>query len=712
MKEKVDLNLIELFERKIDTLKKLPTEKQDNPGLIDKNKASGFRKAGVYNIADLVRFFPKRYIERELITNIKDLDINDDNNEITISGTIEDISVFTTRTRLRITTFKIGDGSGFLSAKWFGPQYVERRFQTGEEVFVTGKCEIKKNGSIEFKNPYIEVNDYDFSEEDISFIPIYQKVSNSSPSWIRKKLREIFEKTNEYDIMPLVIQKKYNLINRKNAYKKIHFPLNLKESQEARRRLVVDEFMYLQSFFHKSKDLNRSSKAGIKHKFDEKTLDNFKNNLDFSLTESQVKVISEITSDMESHVPMKRLLQGDVGSGKTVVATFAMLSSVLNGYQSAFMAPTEVLAEQHFKTVEGMCDAFGIEIFIITSSKQDKSDIQEIINNGTPAIFIGTHALIQEKIKFNNLGFVVIDETHRFGVEQRSKLSSMKKGITPDILYMTATPIPRTTALTVYGDLELSFIDELPKGRLPVQTQVFDGLVTSRSEIYNIAQKYIRDQLQIFVVCPFIDESEKMDIKAAESVYLEYKKKFHNDRVQILHGRMDSNQKERIMTEMKDGNIDILVSTVVIEVGIDIENASLMIIESAERFGLSQLHQLRGRVARGKIQSECILHLSEGKKLETITDEARKRIEAAESTSDGFEIAEYDFQIRGEGTVLGGKQSGTSEMKIANLRMDGELLLTAIEIFDDPECSNQFKESLYEEANIFLPHYKKLLFGG
>jgi len=711
VEEKVDLNLIELYERKIDTLKKLPTEKQANPGLIDKNKASGFMKSDIYNIADLLRFFPKRYIQRELITSIQDVNSDDDGNEITILGTIDDISVFTTRTRLRITTFKIRDGSGILAAKWFGPQYVERRFQKGENVFLTGKCEIKKNGSIELKNPYIEINDYDFSEEDISFIPIYQKISNSSPSWLRKKLREIFEKTNDYDIMPLKIQKKYNLIDRKNAYKKIHFPSNLKESQEARRRLVIDEFMYLQSFFHKAKDMNISSKAGIKHKFDEQTLDDFKKNLNFSLTESQLKVINEIISDMKSNVPMKRLLQGDVGSGKTVVATFAMLSSVLNGYQSAFMAPTEVLAEQHYKTVEEICDFFGIEIFVITSSKQDKFAIQEIIKNGRPAIFIGTHALIQEKILFDNLGLVVIDETHRFGVEQRSKLSSMKKRIIPDILYMTATPIPRTTALTVYGDLELSFIDELPKGRLPVHTHIFDGLSTSKREIYNIAKKHVDNQSQIFIVCPFIDESEKLDIKAAESVYLEYKNNFNDYRVQILHGRMDSVQKEKIMSELKDGGIDILVSTVVIEVGIDIENASLMIIESAERFGLSQLHQLRGRVGRGRIQSECILHLSERKKIDTITDEGRKRIEAAASTTDGFEIAELDFQIRGEGTVLGGKQSGTSEMKIANLRMDGDYLLTAKEIFDDPECSDQFIESLYKEANIFLPHYRKILFG-
>lgn len=711
MEEKVDLNLIELHERKIDTLKKLPTEKQANPGLIDKNKASGFMKANIYNIADLVRFFPKRYIQRELITNINEIDSDDDGNEITISGTIGDISVFTTRTRLRIATFKIGDGSGILAAKWFGPQYVERRFNTGENVFLTGKCEIKKNGSIELKNPYIEINDFDFNEEDISFIPIYQKISNNSPSWIRKKLREIFEKTNDYDIMPVKIQKKYNLVNRKKAYKKMHFPSNLKQSQEARRRLVVDEFMYLQSFFHKAKDLNISSKAGIKHKFDEQTLNDFKKNLNFSLTKSQLKVIKEIISDMKSNVPMKRLLQGDVGSGKTVVATFAMLSSVLNGYQSAFMAPTEVLAEQHYKTVEEICNFFGIEIFVITSSKQDKSDIQEIIKNGRPAIFIGTHALIQEKIIFDNLGLVVIDETHRFGVEQRSKLSSMKKGIIPDILYMTATPIPRTMALTVYGDLDLSFIDELPEGRLPVHTHIFNGLSTNKREIYNIAKKHIDNQSQIFIVCPFINESEKLDIKAAESVYLEYKNNFHDYRVQILHGRMDSEQKEKIMSELKDGSIDILVSTVVIEVGIDIENASLMIIESAERFGLSQLHQLRGRVGRGSIQSECILHLSERKKIDTITDEGRKRIEAAESTTDGFEIAELDFQIRGEGTVLGGKQSGTSELKIANLRMDGELLLTAKAIFEDPECSEQFIESLYEEANIFLPHYRKLLFG-
>ena len=709
MKETIALNLIELSNLKIETLKKIPSSKQINPGPIDKNKVSGFKKGNIYNIADLIRFFPKRYIERDQITNIADL--NKIHEEATIEGTIQDISVFTTRTRLRITTFKIADTSGVLSAKWFGPQYVERRFQNEERVFLTGKYEIKKNGSIEMKNPYIELNGYDFEHEDISFIPIYQKVPNNSPSWIRKKLKQILENTYDSDSMPEILIKKYGLLNRKKAYEKIHFPLSSTESLEARKRLVIDEFLYLQSFFYKSKEMNKASKRGVSHDIDEMSMELFINNLDFSLTKSQLEVIREITYDMSSSVPMKRLLQGDVGSGKTVVATFAMISAVLNKHQSALMAPTEVLAEQHYKTVVEMSKPFNIEIYLITSSKKDKSHVQEVIRSGKPAIFIGTHALIQEKIEFNNLSFVVIDEQHRFGVEQRSKLISSKENNVPDLLFMTATPIPRTTALTVYGDLDQSVINELPKGRLKVSTLFLEGSDDSKNQIYKIVKKHIENKSQIFVVCPFIDESEKLDIKAAESVYREFKKEFSSYKVEILHGRLDSSNKENIMKRTKEGDIDILISTVVIEVGIDIPNASLMIIESAERFGLSQLHQLRGRVGRGTKESECILHLSEGKKIDTITEEGRQRIDAIVKTTDGFKIAEVDFQIRGEGTVLGGKQSGASEMKIANLRTDGELLLTAQEIFNDSQSDLLFKETLLNEANIFLPHYKKLLFG-
>ena len=711
MQEKIELNLIELSKIPIDTLKKIPTELEPTPGLIDKNKISGFKSANINNVAELIRFFPKKYIERDHITDISEIREKSKDQEVTITGFIEDMSVFTTRTKLRITTFKIRDHSGFLSAKWFGPQYVERRFKKEENVFITGKFEIKKNGSIEMKNPYIEINDYNFEEDNIAFIPIYQKVRNNSPAWIRKKYKEIFDKTNDFDPMPQGLREKYNLLGLKKAYEKIHFPTDLKESSEARKRLVVDEFMYLQAFFHESKELNRSKPSGFQHTFSEENIKLYINNLGFLLTKSQMSAIEEITRDMESKVPMKRLLQGDVGSGKTVVAVYSLIFSVLNGYQSAFMAPTEVLAEQHYKTVVELCKLFDIEVHLITSSKKNKTEIQEKIKNGHPAIYIGTHALIQDKVSFSQLSFVVIDEQHRFGVEQRSKLSASISGQPPDILFMTATPIPRTTALTVYGDLDISIMKDMPEGRLEVITSLHEGLAKNTKEVYAKVLSHINNKAQVFIVCPFIEESEKLDIKAAESVFEEYKKEFPNNVVEILHGRMDSIEKDEVMKKMKAGKIDVLISTVVVEVGIDIENASLMVIESAERFGLSQLHQLRGRVGRGSQQSECILHLSSGKKIDTITDEGKERIEAAIMTSDGFQIAEYDFQIRGEGTVLGGKQSGSSEMKIANLRTDLELLLIAKEIFNDSAATASFKSFLLEEAKIFLPHFNKLLLG-
>ena len=711
MQEKIDLNLIELSKIPIDTIKKIPTEIEPSPGLIDKNKIAGFKYANINNVAELIRFFPKKYIERDHITDISAICEKPKDEEVTITGVIEDLSVFTTRTRLRITTFKIRDHSGVLSAKWFGPQYVERRFKKEESVFITGKFEIKKNGSIEMKNPYIEINDYNFEEDNISFIPIYAKVRNNSPSWIRKKFKEIFDKTNDFDPMPTELRNKYELLDIKNAYEKIHFPSNQDECSEARKRLVIDEFMYLQSFFHKSREINKLNPSGFQHAFPQENVEIYKKNLGFTLTKSQLNALEEITRDMESKVPMKRLLQGDVGSGKTVVAVYSLIFSVLNGYQSAFMAPTEVLAEQHYKTVLDLCKLFDIEVHLITSSKKNKTEIQEKIKSGHPAIYIGTHALIQDKVSFDRLSFVVIDEQHRFGVEQRSKLSSTINDTSPDILFMTATPIPRTTALTVYGDLDISIMKDQPEGRLEVITSLNDGLATSTKKVFKKVLSHINNNGQVFVVCPFIEESEKLDIKAAESVYAEYKKEFPENVVEILHGRMESSEKDEVMKKMKNGSIDILISTVVVEVGIDIENASLMVIESSERFGLSQLHQLRGRVGRGKLQSECVLHLSSGKKIDTITDEGRSRIEAAMSTSDGFKIAEYDFQIRGEGTVLGGKQSGSSEMKIANLRTDIELLIIAQEIFNDSKSTTAYKSYLLEEAKIFLPHFSKLLFG-
>ena len=400
---------------------------------------------------------------------------------------------------------------------------------------------------------------------------------------------------------------------------------------------------------------------------------------------------------------MKRLLQGDVGSGKTVVAAIAVYAVVKSGFQVAFMAPTEVLAEQHLKSISEFLKYSDIDIYFLSSSVKDRDNVMESISTGKPGLYIGTHALIQEKVLFSNLGLVIIDEQQRFGVDQRKKLIT-DSDIVPDQLVMTATPIPRTTALSIYGDLDISSINELPPGRKEIISYLFNGLKGDSNLVFDKCKEHLNQNSQIFVVCPYIDESENSDIQAAEIVYKEYKEKFEDKNVALLHGKMHYEEKEKIMNDMTEYRIDILVSTVVIEVGIDIPNASLMVIESAERFGLNQLHQLRGRVGRGEKQSECIFHITKKKSLSTISEDGKKRLEAIVELSDGFKLSEIDLEIRGEGKVTGKNQSGRSDLKIADLRYDYNLLLESKKIHEEINGTDESIE-IFQEAKLLFPNY-------
>ncbi len=602
---------------------------------IGEKKFASLKKSKLKTVADLIRYFPRTHIDRSKVKLISEIDKNDENNEVTIFGTIDKVSVFTTKTRLRIATLSISDESGSLKAKWFGPQYIESRFKEGEVVAISGKPEVKKTGSVDFKNPAIEkFTDIEELNETGSFIPIYKKVEGMTSASIRKGLKEIIailESTKDdftpglFDVLPSEIIKEHSLENRLQSVKKIHFPKNEVEYKNARRRLVLDEFIYLRSIFE--------------------------------------------------------------------------------GYQVALMAPTEVLAEQHFASINQFMNKDQCDIYLLTSSIKDRENILDNLNNGKPALYIGTHALIQESIKFSNLGFAIIDEQQRFGVEQRKKLIN-ETGDIPDQLVMTATPIPRTTALSIYGDLEISSINELPPGRKDITSHLIEGSKKDNETIYDICEFHLQKKSQIFVVCPFIEESELVDIQAAENVFIEYKEKFKDYNVSILHGKMSFDEKDQIMQDMKNGKVDILVSTVVIEVGIDIPNATLMIIESAERFGLNQLHQLRGRVGRSDKQSECIFHVSKKKTLNTISEDGKRRLEAIVNIKDGFKLSEIDLEIRGEGKVTGTSQSGQSDLKIADLRFDYELLLESKNIFEKIE-SEDIKKLLFEEAQILFPNYFK-----
>jgi len=531
---------------------------------------------------------------------------------------------------------------------------------------------------------------------------------------IRKGLKEIIailESTKDdftpglFDVLPSEIIKEHSLENRLQSVKKIHFPKNEVDYKNARRRLVLDEFIYLRSIFENLKSKYKNENKGLVYTFSNSDIDEFIDQLPFQLTQSQLKAVNEILEDFRKNYPMKRLLQGDVGSGKTVVATIASYAAIKSGYQVALMAPTEVLAEQHFASINQFMNKDQCDIYLLTSSIKDRENILHNLNNGKPALYIGTHALIQESIKFSNLGFAIIDEQQRFGVEQRKKLIN-ETGDIPDQLVMTATPIPRTTALSIYGDLEISSINELPPGRKDITSYLIEGSKKDNETIYDICEFHLQKKSQIFVVCPFIEESELVDIQAAENVFIEYKEKFKDYNVSILHGKMSFDEKDQIMQDMKNGKVDILVSTVVIEVGIDIPNATLMIIESAERFGLNQLHQLRGRVGRSDKQSECIFHVSKKKTLNTISEDGKRRLEAIVNIKDGFKLSEIDLEIRGEGKVTGTSQSGQSDLKIADLRFDYELLLESKNIFDKIE-SEDIKKLLFEEAQILFPNYFK-----
>ncbi len=654
------------------SLSYLDNIKLDSLKGFGEKRYSNLKKSNLSSITDLIRFYPRKHIDRSKIKTINQIDQSDIDKEVTMIGTISNVSVFTTKSRLRITTLSIKDSTGLVKAKWFGPQYIESRFKEGEDVALSGKPEIKKTGSIEFKNPTIEkFADIDELSETGSLIPIYPKVDGVSSGVIRKAIKdalsiidtpkEEFEPGIE-DMLTSEVVDKNSIFSRTESFKSIHFPKTIEEFQKARERLALDEFIYLRSIFENLKSEFKNKNKGPKYIFENSLIDTFVADLPFQLTESQTKAYKEILEDLKNDYPMKRLLQGDVGSGKTVVAAISIYAVINSGYQVALMAPTEVLAEQHLNSLNAFLKNSDVEINFLTSSVKDRSEVMNNISDGKPGLYIGTHALIQDKVFFSNLGLVIIDEQQRFGVDQRKKLISDSE-ITPDQLVMTATPIPRTTALSIYGDLEISSINELPPGRKPIISHLYSGLKKDNEKVFEKCSKHLDADSQIFVVCPYIE-----------------------------------------VRSMQEGSIDILVSTVVIEVGIDIPNASLMIIESAERFGLNQLHQLRGRVGRGEKQSECIFHITNKKSLSTISEEGVKRLEAISTMSDGFKLSEIDLEIRGEGKVTGKNQSGRSDLKIADLRFDYGLLIQSKEIYDDINSLNS-SNKVFEEAKLLFPNY-------
>jgi len=638
------------------------------------------RKKGLMTIEDLIYFLPRRYEDRRFLASISQARAGE---REMIAGTVTHTEIKFYRKR-PVFEAVIDDGTGPLKAKWFkgNPAYLKTIFKEGNRVILAGEIgqyQLTK----EMVHPDFEMLEKE-SDNLLHFkriVPIYSETEGLYQKTIRRIMKQAVDEHASLVLSPIPedICKRHQLIDIREAVVQAHFPApdqNMDDYNSGRtaahRRLIFDEFFFFQLGMA-LKRKGQNMEAGIAFKTGGKGLEDFYRLLPFSLTGAQRRVIGEIEKDMAKACPMNRLLQGDVGCGKTVVAMAAMITACYNGCQAAMMAPTEILAEQHFNIIRNWVEALHINVVLLTGkmSAGQKKEIYRQIREGEAQIIIGTHALIQEGLLFRKLGLAVIDEQHRFGVVQRAALRG--KGANPDILVMTATPIPRTLAMTVYGDLDISVIDELPPSQKPVQTRVL--YERNRSRVYEYIRNEVNKGHQIFIVYPLVEESESLDLKDATRMAEHLQKDIFRDfRVGLIHGKMKSSEKEGMMAAFMEKKVDILVATTVIEVGIDVPRASLMVIEHAERFGLSQLHQLRGRVGRSDIPSTCIL-LAQG----TGSADAKKRLRIMEKTNDGFLIAEEDLSLRGPGEFMGTRQSGIPDFRIANLIRDGRILSEAKE---------------------------------
>ncbi len=688
---------------------------------VGPKRALLLEKLGLVCIEDCLFFLPFRYEDRTLVKKIADLTPGE---RVTFTGEIVVAEPQRIGRRRKILEMHIQDETGTTSAKWFRFRelYMAEKYPIGSRVILSGKPEINRylGTGLEIIHPDMEVISLNENEtpEIGKLIPVYHSTEGLHGKTLRAILKRVVE-THAFlvnEILPDEIIRRHKFPSRSEALHQVHLPANDISAKDldrfrtpAQRRLIFEEFFIIQvGLAFKRQRVQKTIRRGRAFKTRGPLIGKFMKLLKFDLTPAQKRILGEIMDDLEQDKPMNRLVQGDVGSGKTVAALICLLTAVENKTQCAFMVPTEILAEQHYLNIRPYCQQLGVSIELVTSAlpAKEKKIIQQKIQEGNIQIVIGTHALIQKTIQFKNLGLAVIDEQHRFGVLQREAIG--KKGGHPHILVMTATPIPRSLALTLYGEMDVSFLDEFPPGRQPIATQLF--FEPKRNQAYAILREEADKGRQAFVVCPLIEESEVLDLKTAIEVQETLQNQLFPDlTIRLLHGKMKKEERQRIMADFLAGKINVLVATTVIEVGIDIPNATLMIIEHAERFGLSQLHQLRGRVGRGRHASQCLLIAAP-----PLSEDGKARLEAIQKSNDGFVIAEEDLKIRGPGDFMGTRQSGMPILRVANLIRDIKILESArkeaFALLDhDPRLENPQHQNLKQTMQKYLGDKLNLL---
>ena len=659
---------------------------------VGPNRAVLLNKLGIFTLGDLITYYPRDYEDRSKPKKICDVANGE---EVLVQGIVQS-KLVESRIRKGLTLYrtKIADDTGFMEIVWYNQSYLKNQIKQGQVYNFFGKVSLKYNKK-EMNSPVFDIDTK--TKNTGKIVPLYPLTYSLSQNVLRgiieNGIKEIEGQLPE--TLPEYILKNYSLYDINTAIKQIHFPDNFEKYELARKRLAFEELLIMQLALLTLKKSYTHQEKGIVFDKNIKMADLI-DNLPFKLTKAQLRVLEEIDNDMESEKPMNRLLQGDVGSGKTIVSIISAYKAVKSGYQVAIMAPTAILASQHLESFTQILGAYGIkcELLISNITKKRKEEMLERLKNGEIDVIIGTHALLEENVVFKNLGLVVTDEQHRFGVKQRGTI--VAKGNNPDTLVMTATPIPRTLALILYADLDISIIDELPPNRQKIDTFA----VTKRLEerVNNFVKKQIDEGRQAYIVCPLVEENEEINAQSVLELAERYKNEVFADyKVEYLHGKMKPKEKDEIMEKFKKGEIDILISTTVIEVGVNVPNASIMIVENAERFGLAQLHQLRGRVGRGEYKSYCIL------KYQGNSDIIRQRMSIMQETNDGFKISEKDLELRGSGEFFGTKQHGLPEFKIANIFQDMPMLKNIQSIAsnilqEDPELEQEKNKRLKHEV--------------